>query len=120
MEESARKSTWDVNAKEMTQTPPFEIAIVIDTKEAENKREVSNHPSTAVQICNESLSTYVVVRGEGLNFSLLTILDGPWMQEVGDPVRHLFTALTNAGLVVEKEEGVNYLVFLKVKELTQT
>lgn len=42
MEESARKSTWDVNAKETTQTPPFEIAMVIDAKEAENKRAVSN------------------------------------------------------------------------------
>lgn len=44
----------------------------------------------------------------------------PWTQEVGDdPVRHLFTALTNAGLVVEREESANNLVFLKVMKGTQ-
>jgi hypothetical protein len=48
MEESARKSTWDVDTKETTQTPPFEVAIVIDAKETENKREVSTHSS----MCN--------------------------------------------------------------------
>lgn len=41
MAESAQKSTWDVNAKEMNPAPPFEIAIVVDAKEAENKRNVS-------------------------------------------------------------------------------
>lgn len=40
------------------------------------------------------------------------------MQLRSDPVKHLFTALTNAGLIVEEEEGANHLVFLKVKELT--
>lgn len=40
------------------------------------------------------------------------------MQEVGDnPVKHLSTALTNAGLVTEKDEGANGLIFLKVMEL---
>lgn len=37
------------------------------------------------------------------------------MQELGeDPVRELLTALTDAGLVVEREEGANHLIFLKV------
>jgi hypothetical protein len=37
------------------------------------------------------------------------------VQEFGeDPVRHLYTALTNVGLIVEKVDGVNSTVFLKV------
>jgi len=74
MEESARKSTWDVNAKETNQAPPFEIAIVVDSKEVENKR----------------------------------------YELGGDPVRHLSTALSNAGLVVEKDDGANHLSYLKI------
>jgi len=36
----------------------------------------------------------------------------------GDPVRHLFTALSNAGLIVEEVDGANFLIYLKVKELS--
>jgi len=74
MEESAKKSTWDLNGKETEERPPFEVAIVIDAQEIEKKAE-----------------------------------------ELGDdPVRELLTALTDAGLVVEREDGANHLIFLKV------
>jgi anoctamin-10 len=73
MEEAARKATWDTNAKETNQLPPFEIVIVIDMNAVDKKPEF----------------------GE-------------------DPVRHLYTALTNVGLIVEKVDGVNSTVFLKV------
>lgn len=52
MEESARKSTWDVSTKEMKQTPPFEIAIVIDHKDTENKRVVSNSIRQSEILCS--------------------------------------------------------------------
>lgn len=43
MEESARKSTWDLYGKETEERPPFEVAIVIDAQEIEKKGEVSSH-----------------------------------------------------------------------------
>jgi hypothetical protein len=37
------------------------------------------------------------------------------LQELGgDPVRHLRTALSNAGLVVDTDDGANHLIYLKV------
>lgn len=46
MEEAARKATWDTNAKETNQSPPFEIIIVIDMKAVESKKPVRNYRST--------------------------------------------------------------------------
>jgi hypothetical protein len=45
MEEAARKATWDTNAKETNQLPPFEIVIVIDMN-AVDKKPVRNYRST--------------------------------------------------------------------------
>jgi hypothetical protein len=69
MEESARKSTWDVNGKETNPAPPFEIAIVIDSKEVENKRNVRDFFS-GFAVCRgyrrpPFLTTHVVVAGVG-------------------------------------------------------
>ncbi|XP_073391675.1 anoctamin-like protein Os01g0706700 isoform X3 [Physcomitrium patens] len=76
MEEAFRKEDFDVGVKsmEMRQTPPFEIAIVIDSKNLESKSHEFG----------------------------------------GDVVGHLITELSNAGLIVEKVDGANFLTFLKI------
>ena len=110
MEESARKSAWDVNAKEASPAPPFEIAIVFDLQEAEKKRNVSDAVSPILHsVMNSAKSGIAHLGDELVNHAVIRV------QELGgDPVRHLSTALSNAGLVVEQNEGANHLMYLKV------